>query len=109
VNAQLRSAPPIGAAARDDGRVGYPEVTANSRGDGVYKSFTAGKSAGLAWARKQLTAVTRQPGRASSDSGRRPENPSVTGKPPMWLRAEGLSCSRQRCCSGGADNGSASD
>jgi hypothetical protein len=36
------------------------------------------------------SAVTRQFGRASSDGGRQPENPSVTGKPRMWLRAEGL-------------------
>lgn len=29
-------------------------------------------------------------GRASSDGGGRPEDPSVTGKPLLWLRAEGL-------------------
>jgi hypothetical protein len=29
-------------------------------------------------------------GPASSDGGRQPENPGVTGKPRLWLRAEGL-------------------
>jgi hypothetical protein len=90
MNAQFRAATPVGAAVCDDGGAGYPEVTASSRGDGDYRTFTAGKPVGLAWARKPLTAATRQPGRASSDDGRRPENPSVTGKPLLWLRAEGL-------------------
>ncbi len=45
MNAQLRSATPSGAAACDDGWVGYPEVTASQRSDGDYRAFTAGKSA----------------------------------------------------------------
>ena len=89
MNAQLRSVPPGGAAASDDGRAGHPEVTASWRNDGDYQEFTAANSAGVAWARKQLNAVMRF-GRASSDGGGRPEDPSVTGKPLLWLRAEGL-------------------
>jgi hypothetical protein len=68
MNAQLRSATP----------------------SGDYKAFTVGKPADSAWARKQLTAVTRQFGRASGDGSGRPESPSVTGKPLLWLRVEGL-------------------
>jgi uncharacterized protein DUF4260 len=90
MNARRRSATPSGAAASDDGRAGYPVVTASQRSNGEDKAFTAGKSVGLARERKRLTAVTRQVGQASSDSGGRPENPSVTGKPLLWLRAEGL-------------------
>jgi hypothetical protein len=36
----------------------------------------------------QLRSVT--PGGGTSDGGERPENPGVTGKPLLWLRAEGL-------------------
>ena len=36
------------------------------------------------------SAVTRQFGRVSNEGGSQPENPGVTGKPRLWLRAEGL-------------------
>jgi hypothetical protein len=58
------------------------------------RRVTAGKSAGFAGARKQLTAVTRQFGRASGDGRERPENPSVTGRPlvsgPLIIERRGL-------------------
>ena len=39
---------------------------------------------------EQMTAIPRKLGRASSDGPGRPENPSITGKPLLWLRVEGL-------------------